>query len=292
MNSEGVNAFKDLNRQMHPQPQQNMETSAAVSTKFPPWRPHSYLRMRESQHQEQGSFHQGNLMITNNQYHTPTNTIQSQPSQHRHSQTHLNWRRSEYQNRRPREFHYNNPNFINHHKHHYSNNNHYMPPPHPLFPPLTSHNQPISQDSQRITNLEILIERMMKHQEETRRNQTMLIKRIEEQIAQLAKHFAEIGEKKPNTFLKPIEDKPTNNEDATKKEGWKRIIEDNEKGSTSQEKHNREFLQRETEDRTKDKQKSPTGKFSLGDRVMINIQTMKVSPQLSDHYTVTKILPQ
>ncbi|KAL4356874.1 hypothetical protein AHAS_Ahas09G0130300 [Arachis hypogaea] len=124
----------------------------------------------------------------------------------------------------------------------------------------------------------------------------MLIKGIEEQIAQLVKYFAEMGEKKSNTFLKTIEDKPTDNEDATKKEGWKRIIEDNEKtldkGSTSQEKHNKEFFQGETEDRTKEKQKIPTGKFSLGDRVMINIQTMKVSPQLSDHYIVTKILPQ
>ncbi|KAL4381131.1 hypothetical protein AHAS_Ahas04G0102800 [Arachis hypogaea] len=52
MNIEGVNAFKDLNRQSHHQPQQNMELSAAVNAKFPPWRPHSYLRMRESQHQE------------------------------------------------------------------------------------------------------------------------------------------------------------------------------------------------------------------------------------------------
>ena len=50
----------------------------------------------------------------------------------------------------------------------------------------------------------------------------MLIKGIEEQIAQLAKYFAEMGEKKPNTFFKTSEDKPTNNEDATKKEGWKR----------------------------------------------------------------------
>ena len=136
------------------------------------------------------------------------------------------------------------------------------------------------------------MERMMKHQEETTRNQEMLMRGLEKQIAQLAKHFAEIGEKKPNTFFKTSEDKPTNNEDATKREGWKRIIEDKEKGSTSQEKHNREFLQRETEERTKAKQKIPTGKFSLGDRVMINIQTMKVSPQLSDHYIVTKILPQ
>ncbi|KAL4393994.1 hypothetical protein AHAS_Ahas02G0107600 [Arachis hypogaea] len=242
-----------------------MELSAAVNAKFPPWRPHSYLRMRESQHQEQGSFHQGNPMTTNNQHHPPTNTTQSQYSQYRHSQTHLNWRRNEYQNHKPRDFNYNNPNFTNQQKHHYSNNNHYMPPSHPLFQPLTPQNQPISQDSQRITDLEILIERMMKHQEETTRNQEMLIKGIEEQIAQLAKYFAEMGEKKSNTFLKTIEDKPTDNKDATKKEGWKRIIEDNEKtldkGSTSQEKHNKEFFQGEPEDRTKKSRKSPLESF-------------------------------
>ncbi|KAL4371323.1 hypothetical protein AHAS_Ahas06G0154300 [Arachis hypogaea] len=293
---EEVNAFKDQNKQMHHQPQQNMELSAAVNAKFPPWRPHSYLRMREPQHQEHGSFHQDNSMTTTNQHLPTTNTTQSQYSQHRHSQTHLNWRRSEYQNHRPREFHYNNPNFINHQKHHHSNNNHYMPPPHPPFLPSTCHNQPTSQDSQRITNLEILMERMMKHQEETTRNQEMLMRGIEEQIVQLAKYFAEMGEKKPDTFFKTIEDKPTNNKDATKKEGWKGIIEDNkkilDKGSTSQGKHNKEFFQEEAEDRTKEKQKILTGKFALGDRVMINIQPLKVSPQLSDHYTVTKILPQ
>ncbi|KAL4381569.1 hypothetical protein AHAS_Ahas04G0146600 [Arachis hypogaea] len=291
-NIEEVNAFKDQNKQMHHQPQQNIELSAAVNAKFPPWRPHSYLRMREPQHQEQGSFRQDNSMTTTDQHPPPTNTTQSQYPQHRHFQTHLNWRRSEYQNHRPREFHYNNPNFINHQKHHYSNNNHCMPPPHSPFLSSTCHNHPTLQDSQRITNLEILMERMMKHQEETTRNQEMLMRGLEKQIAQVAKHFVEIGEKKPNTFFQTSEDKPTNNEDATKKEGWKRIIGDNEKGSTSQEKHNREFLQRETAEKTKDKQKISTGKFSLGDQVMINTQPLKVSPQLSGHYTVTKILPQ
>ncbi|KAL4373202.1 hypothetical protein AHAS_Ahas05G0058200 [Arachis hypogaea] len=204
---------------MHHQPQQNIELSATVNAKFPPWRPHSYLRMREPHHQEQGSFRQDNSMTTTNQHPPPTNTTQSQYPQHKHFQTHLNWRRSEYQNHRPREFHYNNPDFINHQKHHYSNNNHCMPPPHSPFLSSTCHNQPTLQDSQRITNLEILMERMMKHQEETTRNQEMLMRGLEKQIAQVAKHFAEIGEKKPNTFFKTSKDKPTNNEDATKKEG-------------------------------------------------------------------------
>ncbi|KAL4394300.1 hypothetical protein AHAS_Ahas02G0138200 [Arachis hypogaea] len=56
---------------------------------------------------------------------------------------------------------------------------------------------------------------MMKHQEEITKNQEMLIRRIEEQIAQLVKHFAEMGEKKANTLPRATEDKPTNNEDAT-----------------------------------------------------------------------------
>ncbi|KAL4381237.1 hypothetical protein AHAS_Ahas04G0113400 [Arachis hypogaea] len=151
---------------MHHQTQQHMELrdkkvncmqSAAVKVQFPPWRPHSYLRMGESQHQGQGSFNQGKSMTTNNQHHSPTNTNQSQYSQNRHFQTHSNWRRNECQTHEPRDFNYNNPNFTNQQKHHYSNNNHYMPPQHPPFQPLTSHNQSIPQDSQRITNLEILM---------------------------------------------------------------------------------------------------------------------------------------
>ncbi|KAL4371335.1 hypothetical protein AHAS_Ahas06G0155500 [Arachis hypogaea] len=227
MKLEGMKASMNLNNQTQHQTQQHMGLrdgkvdglqSAAVNAKFPPWRPHSYLRMGEARYQEQRSFNQGKSMTTNNQHHLSTSANQSQYSQNTHCQTHSNWRRTENQNHEPRNFNYNNPNFSNHKKYHYSNNNHYMPPSHPLFQPLTSHNQPISQDSQRITDLEILIERMMKHQEETTRNQEMLIRGIEEQIAQLAKYFAEMGEKKPNTFLKTIEDKPTNNEDATKKE--------------------------------------------------------------------------
>ena len=66
------------------------------------------------------------------------------------------------------------------------------------------------------------MERMLKHQEEITKNQEISIRGIEGQLAQLVKHFAEMGEKKPNTFFKTSEDKPTNNEDATKKEGWKR----------------------------------------------------------------------
>ena len=143
-------------------------------------------------------------MTTNNQHHSPTNTNQSQYSQHRHSQTHPNWRRNEYQNHKPRDFNYNNPSFTNQQKHHYSNNNHYMPPQHPPLQTLTSHNQPISQDSQRITNLEILMERMMNHQKEITKNQETSIRRIERQIEQLAKHIVEMGEKRANTFPEPL----------------------------------------------------------------------------------------
>ncbi|KAL4344397.1 hypothetical protein AHAS_Ahas11G0174300 [Arachis hypogaea] len=85
--------------------------------------------------------------------------------------THSNWRGVEDQNQRPRDLNYNNPNFTNQQKHHHTNNNHYTPPQHPPFQPPTLHNQLISQDSQRITNLEILIERMMKHQEVTMKDQ-------------------------------------------------------------------------------------------------------------------------
>ncbi|KAL4394301.1 hypothetical protein AHAS_Ahas02G0138300 [Arachis hypogaea] len=105
MNLEGMNAFMNLNKQRHHQTQQHLELrdrkvdclqSAAVNAQFPPWRPHSYLRMGESQHQEQGSFNQGKSMTTNNQHHSSTNANQSQYSQNIHFQTHSNWRRTEY----------------------------------------------------------------------------------------------------------------------------------------------------------------------------------------------------
>ncbi|XP_057747508.1 uncharacterized protein LOC130966707 [Arachis stenosperma] len=119
-----------------------------LKAQFPPWKPHSYLRMRASQHQEQ------------------------------------------------RDFNYNNPNFPTLQKHHYTSNNQYIPPHYPPFQPPTPNNQPISQDSQRITNLNIIVERMMKHQEMISKNHEASFGRIERQIEQLAKNFTEVSEKK------------------------------------------------------------------------------------------------
>ncbi|XP_057734314.1 uncharacterized protein LOC130949677 [Arachis stenosperma] len=157
MNLEGMKVVMNQSKQLHQQTQQQLESiarqidflhSTTVNAQFPPWKPHSYLRMRESQHQEQ------------------------------------------------RDFNYNNPNFPNLQKHHHTNNNQYIPPHYPPFQPPTPHNQPISQDSQRITNLEILVERIMKHQEMISKHQEASLGRIEGQIEQLAKNLTEMSEKR------------------------------------------------------------------------------------------------
>ena len=133
MNLEGVRAIMNQNKQLYQQTQQQLESiarqidflhSTTMNAQFPPWKPHSYLRMGEYQHQELRSFNHGKFM---------------HPQSHNNSQN--------QQNTSP-----------------------------------TPHNPPITQDSQRITNLEILIERMMKYQEVTMKNQEASIKRIEEQM--------------------------------------------------------------------------------------------------------------
>ncbi|XP_057740037.1 uncharacterized protein LOC130957187 [Arachis stenosperma] len=155
MNPEGMKIVMNQSKQLHSQTQSQLESisrqidflhSAAVKAQFPPWKPHSYLRI-ESQHQEQ------------------------------------------------RDFNYNNPNFPILQKHHLTNNNHYIPPHHLSFQPLTPNNQPISQDCQRITNLEVLVERMMKHQEMISKNHEVSFGRIERQMKQLAKSITEVSEK-------------------------------------------------------------------------------------------------
>ncbi|XP_057755922.1 uncharacterized protein LOC130975107 [Arachis stenosperma] len=136
-NLEGMKAIMNQSKQLHQQTQQQLGSiarqidflhSTTVKAQFPPWKPHSYLRMRESHYHEQ------------------------------------------------RDFKYNNPNFPT------------------LQPHYTPHNQPSPQDFQRITNLEILVERMMTHQEVISKNNEESIGRIERQIKQLAKNITEVSE--------------------------------------------------------------------------------------------------
>ncbi|XP_057746493.1 uncharacterized protein LOC130965749 [Arachis stenosperma] len=150
-------------------------------------------------------------------------------------------------------------------------------------------------NDKRISDLETMIKKLMEVQVHETKNHMDAYKKLEEHILLLAHHFSKTTKKGEIPF-NITENRPNNNENATKREEWKKIIEESkkilDKESTSQEKHNKEVLQGETEDRIREDQKIPTKKFSLGDKVLLNIQTMKVSPQLSDHYIVTKILPR
>ncbi|XP_016199950.1 uncharacterized protein LOC107640959 [Arachis ipaensis] len=53
---------------------------------------------------------------------------------------------------------------------------------------------------------------MMKHQDEITQNQETSIRRIEKQMAQLAKHLAEMGEERANTSPRATEDNLKDNE--------------------------------------------------------------------------------
>ncbi|XP_057747107.1 uncharacterized protein LOC130966335 [Arachis stenosperma] len=155
-NLEGMKAIMNQSKHLHQQTQQQLGSiarqidflhSTIVKAQFSPWKPHSYLGIKESHCQEQG------------------------------------------------DFNYNNPNCPNLQTIHHTNNNQYIPPHYTPFQPLTPHDQPISQDSQRITNLEILVERMMKHQEMISKNHEASFGRIERQMKQLAKSITEVSEK-------------------------------------------------------------------------------------------------
>ncbi|XP_057747131.1 uncharacterized protein LOC130966357 [Arachis stenosperma] len=77
------------------------------------------------------------------------------------------------------------PNFNHYPNHNQSiNQNTYHQPPTPQNQPQTS------PESQRITNLETLIDKLWKHQEMTAKNQEASIKNMERQIGQFSKQFA------------------------------------------------------------------------------------------------------
>ncbi|XP_015965777.1 uncharacterized protein LOC107489540 [Arachis duranensis] len=244
MNLEGVKAVMNQNKQLHHQTQQQLELiarkidclhSAIVNAQFPPWKPHSYLRMGEYQHQEQRGSNIGKPMITNNQSHPSNNANQNQCLQNMHPQSHNNSQNQQNTFATPTFYPHNTCGI-----------------PSQGFPQPLVHLINLNH-SQKITNLEILIERMMEHQEVTTKNQEASIKRIERQMEQLAKHLVEMGEKRANTFPRATEDNLKDNEKVATWEKWKATIEGSEKAMGKEtiikEKHHREVPQEEIEER-------------------------------------------
>jgi len=75
----------------------------------------------------------------------------------------------------------------------------------------------------------------MKHQEEVSKEQEALIRGLERQMAQLAKHLAEMAREKAITPPRATEDNLKDNENVTRCEKWKAIIEASEKRATGKE---------------------------------------------------------
>ncbi|XP_057755949.1 uncharacterized protein LOC130975137 [Arachis stenosperma] len=121
-----------------------------------------------------------------------------------HNQSQQPWQRNTNQNNSRNNQQNNNQNSFRKPQNTYPNSNHYPAHNQPTnqnayHPPPTSHNQPqASPESQRITNLETLMDKIWKHQEMIAKNQEASIKNVERQIGQLSKQFAT---EKPSSSL-------------------------------------------------------------------------------------------
>ncbi|XP_052118996.1 uncharacterized protein LOC127748476 [Arachis duranensis] len=117
-----------------------------------------------------------------------------------HTQNQQTWQKNSNQNnsRNTAYTNHNNQQTTNHNSYRKPQNNYphssYYPPNNPTtnqniyHPPSAPHNQPHpSQDAQRISNLESLIKKMLKHQEITSKNHEASIRNLERQIGQLSK---------------------------------------------------------------------------------------------------------
>ncbi|XP_057739962.1 uncharacterized protein LOC130957082 [Arachis stenosperma] len=228
MNPEGMKIVMNQSKQLHNQTQSQLESisrqidflhSAAVKAQFPPWKPHSYLGMKESQCQEQRDFNY------NNQSHSSMPQYQSQNDVYIPPwRIQSNWKEGESQTQKPRDFNCNNPNFKNQHTNHPHNNNHQALPQHTHLqpqptspfaqnnsyqPPQLTQPQPFP-TAPGIYVLETLMERFMKiqeimaieqeeikkHQEMISKNQETVLRRLERQMEQLVQNLAELNERK------------------------------------------------------------------------------------------------
>ncbi|XP_016168619.1 GATA zinc finger domain-containing protein 14-like [Arachis ipaensis] len=135
----------------------------------PSWRNHPNLRWGDNQNQNswQRSSNQNNSRNTNHQNHQNTNQNPYRKLQNNH----------------PASTYYPPNNPSTNHKNFHSLS--------------TSHTQPqLPQESRRISNLEMMMEKMMKHQELANKNHEASLRNLERQIGQLSKQ----PERPTNTF--------------------------------------------------------------------------------------------
>jgi len=229
-----------------------------------------------------------------------------------HTQNQQPWQRNSNQNNSRNNQNHNqqntNPNPYRKPQNNHPNSSYYPPNnqttnQNTYHQPSISHNQPqASQDTQRISNLEILIEKMMKHQDimmeklmknqemarqdqETARkdqdavrkdqaitskNQEASIRNLETQMEQVAKQITEMGEKQPNASPSATQNHPRDKGKATKWEECKAIIvgseKTGEKEAINQEEHNKQIPQEETEERSEEDRKTKNAKSSKRDK--------------------------
>ncbi|XP_057741438.1 uncharacterized protein LOC130960146 [Arachis stenosperma] len=165
-NLEGMKAVMSQSRQLHQQTLQQLESiarqidflhSTTVKTQFPLWKPHSYLRMKESQYQEQRDFDHTQPQhtpfqdrptspLTQNDFHRPPQLTQPQPL--------------------------------------------------PTFQRIYVLEMLIERFMKIQEMMAIEQEGIKKHQEMISKNQEASLRRLERQMEQLVQNLAELGEKK------------------------------------------------------------------------------------------------
>nr|XP_025607915.1 bromodomain-containing protein DDB_G0280777-like [Arachis hypogaea] len=216
----------------------------------PSWRNHPNLKWADNQNSWQRNHNSNNSRNTNNQIHSSSNTNQYKNLQNTYHLPHNN-----------SQTHQNNFSTLP-----FNSQNNHLNAPNNLHqqssPPMQPH-----PDYQRISNLEMLMEKLIKTQEMARQDQVLTLKKqdasmknLERQTGQMAKQITEIGEKRalPST----IEDNPRDTGKAIKWEECKAItLRSGKKLETEaitqeEEEHNKEGLKEEVKEQKQEQETS------------------------------------
>ncbi|XP_057740040.1 uncharacterized protein LOC130957190 [Arachis stenosperma] len=324
MELEGVDTLLAQNKIMQEQIQQQFEQMAkkidslqvtAVNTSQPSTKWGQNEENQEDQQQEQPQYVHNQSSGQNEVYGDIYN-----PSWKNHPN--IRWGDNYTQNQQPWQRNSNQNNSRNNQNHNQQNtnpnpyrkpqNNHsnssYCPPNNQTtnqnthHQPSTPHNQPqTSQDTQRISNLETLIEKMMKHQETmmeklmknqemarqdqeaARKDQATTSKNQEASIKNLERHMEQMAKRITDASPSATQDHPKDKGKATKWEECKAIIVESEKKAINQEEHNREVPQEETEERSEEDQKIKNAKSSKRDKDILETQLQEKKERVKPH---------
>ncbi|QHO01719.1 Retrotransposon gag protein [Arachis hypogaea] len=219
MELEGVDSILAQNKMMQQQIQQQFEQMAkridslqvaAVNTSQPSstWEQNEETQEEQQQEQVQYMHNQGPNEVYGDTYNPSWKNHPNLRWGDNHTQNQQPWQRNSNQNN-PRSNQNHNQQQTNQNPHrkpqnNYPNPNQYQSNNQPTnqnayHPPPASHNPPqVSPESQRLTNLETLIDKMLKYQEMTTKNHEASIKSLERQIGQISK---QISVERPSSSL-------------------------------------------------------------------------------------------